>query len=417
MRRLVAVMAVMLWAAEVRAGESWSQFRGPGGDGHSDSTGLPLTWSEKSNVAWKTAIPGRGWSSPVVWGKQVWLTTATTDGKEMSAICVDRETGRIVHNVRLFRNAKPGTLNSFNSYASPTPVIEAGRVYVHFGSYGTACLETATGGTVWVRRDLKCDHGVGPGASPVLTGGKLVLVLDGMDVQYVVALEAATGRTAWRTDRSVDFGNANGDVRKAFATPALLRVGGREQLVCPGAWAAIAYEPATGKEIWKVRYGRGYSTAPRPVLAAGLVLVHSGFSRHELHAVRPDGRGDVTDTHVAWRLRGAPAKPSPLAVGELVYLTLDRGVLTCIDAKTGRRVYRHRLPGGCSASPIYADGRIYVFGEKGTTTVVQPGRELKQLAANQLDAGCMATPAVAGKAFYVRTKTHLYRIEKRPAGP
>ncbi|HUS91251.1 MAG TPA: PQQ-binding-like beta-propeller repeat protein [Phycisphaerae bacterium] len=413
--RVAVVWFVMVAAsAAAGAGEAWPQFRGPGGDGHSDAMGLPLRWSETENVVWKVAIQGRGWSSPVVWGRQVWLTTATADGKEMSAVAVDRDTGKVVHSLLLFRNAEPGPINSVNSYASPTPAIEAGRVYLHFGTYGTACLDTATGKPVWVRRDLNCDHGVGPGSSPVLSGDRLFLVFDGMDEQYVVALDKLTGRTLWKTPRDVDFGSAGGDFRKAFATPALIRAGGREQLVCPAAWAAMAYDPQSGREIWRFRYGRGYSTAPKPVYAGGLVLIHSGFGIHELHAVRPTGTGDLTETHAAWSLRGAPAKPSPLVVDGLVYLAHDRGLLTCLDLKTGERIYRESLPGKYSASPLLADGRIYLFDEKSTAAVVRPGREYKLLATNALSDGCMATPAVAGRSLFVRTKTHLYRIEQRP---
>jgi len=407
--------AIALLAALPAAGtaDNWPQFRGPNGDGQSGATGLPVTWSEAENIAWKTPIPGRGWSSPVVWGGQVWLTTASADGKEMSAVCVDRDTAKVVHNVVLFRNPNPAEINPVNSYASPTPAIEAGRVFVHFGTYGTACLDTETGRPIWVRRDLHCEHGVGPGSSPILAGGKLVLSYDGMDVQFVTALDPATGRTLWKAPRDVDFANANGDFRKAFATPTLIRAARREQLVCPGAWFAFAYEPDTGKEIWRLRYGTGYSGASRPVYAGGLVLLYSGFSRHELYAVRPTGRGDVTESHVVWTFRGAPAKPSPLVVAEQVYLAQDRGVLTALELKTGERVYRQRLPSRCSASPLYADGRIYVFDEKGATTVVRPGRAFEQLALNRLADGCMATPAVAGRALFVRTRTHLYRIEKQ----
>jgi outer membrane protein assembly factor BamB len=402
--------------ARAGAGDAnWPQFRGPRGDGTTTSEKLPLTWSESENIVWKTPIEGRGWSSPVLWGKQVWMTTATPDGKVMSAICVDADSGRIIHNIKLFENAKLGPINPVNSYASPTPCIEAGRVYMHFGTYGTVCLDTATGKTLWERRDLHCDHGVGPGSSPVLDGGRLYLLFDGMDVQFVVALDAATGKTVWKTPRNVKFPNDNGDVHKAFSTPLLIDTPTGRQLIAAGAEFAMAYDPLSGRELWRVQYPGGYSTASRPVMVGGLVLVNSGFERPRVLAVRPDGRGDVTATHVAWSLdRGVANKPSPAVVDGQVYFLHDSGTLACRDGKTGQAVWQDRLDGNFSASPIAGAGRIYFFDDRGQTTVIAPGSsEMKVLATNKLDAGCMASPAVSGNALFMRTKTHLYRIESR----
>jgi len=406
-------MAVALMATLAEAGENWPQFRGPTCDGHSDARGLPRTWSETDHVVWKTPIPGRGWSSPVVWGEQVWLTTATADGTVRSALCVDRRTGTIGHNVKLFELARPEEINSTNSYASSTSAIDAKRVYVHFGSCGTACLDRATGKTVWVRRDLTCDHGQGAGSSVLLVGELVVLTLDGMDVQYLVALDKATGKTVWKAKRSTDFGTINGDLRKAYGTPIVLPVGGRNLLVSNGAGAAMAYDLASGREVWKVRYRGGYSNISRPVVVGGLVLLNTGFGRAKLLAVRFDGRGDVTDTHVAWRYeRSVPIKPSPVVVDGRVYMTSDTGLLSCLDGRTGQKVWTERLRERFSASPIVAEGRIYLFGERGKAWVVEAGPRYKALAVNQLASGCMASPAVAGKALFVRTKTHLVRIEE-----
>ncbi len=419
MSNAMKALAVLLAAAAtVQASEAdanWPQFRGPRGDGTTTSTSLPLTWSETENVAWKTPIEHRGWSSPVIWGKQVWMTTATPDGKLMYAICVDADSGRIVHNVKLFENAKPQPRNALNSYASPTPCVEAGRVYVHFGTYGTACVDTATGKTLWQRRDLHCDHGQGPGSSGVLHDGRLYLIFDGMDVQFVIALDAATGKTVWKSPRNVKFPSRNTDLHKAYSTPLLIDTPDGKQLVANGAAFSMAYDPASGREIWRVNYPGGYSTASRPVVVAGLVLVNSGFNRPTVLAVRLGGKGDVTKTHVAWSLdRGGANKPSPAVVAGLVYLLHDRGTVACHDGKTGENIWRGRLGGSFSASPIAAPGRIYFFDDRGKTTVIAPGgSEMKVLATNKLDAGCMASPAVSGNAMFVRTKTHLYRIEKR----
>ncbi len=419
-RHFVTALGVLLaaWMATTQAGQAeanWPQFRGPRGDGTTTSEKLPLTWSESENVVWKTPIDGRGWSSPVVWGKQVWMTTATPDGKVMFAICTGADSGRIVHNIKLFENAKPAPVNALNSYASPTPCVEAGRVYVHFGTYGTACLDTATGKTLWLRSDLHCDHGVGPGSSPVLDGGMLYLIFDGMDVQFVIALDAATGKTLWKTPRNVKFPDDNGDIHKAFSTPLLIDTPTGRQLVAAGAEFTMAYDPISGRELWRVHYPGGFSTASRPIMVAGLVLVNSGFSRPRVLAVRTDGRGDVTKTHVPWTLdRGAANKPSPAVVDGLVYFLHDSGTVTCCDGKTGQAVWRDRLSGSFSASPIIAAGRIYFFDDRGQTTVIAPGgSEMKVLATSKLDAGCMASPAISGNAMFLRTKTHLYRIEAR----
>ena len=412
MHRVALILTIVLSATPARAGENWPQFRGPRGDGHADAVGLPITWSESDNVVWKTAIHGRGHSSPVVWADQVWMTTAARDGKQMFAVCVDRASGKIVHDIKLFTNEVLQITHALNSFASPTPVIEQGRVYVSFGTYGIACLDTTTGRTVWARRDLNCNHFRGPGSSPFLFGDLLIQHYDGFDVQFVAALDKTTGKTVWKTDRSTEFANDNGDFRKAFCTPIVIRAGGRLQLISPGAQASMAYDPYTGKELWKVCWS-GHSSASRPLFGHGLVYLNTGFGKAQLWAVRPDGRGDVTDSHVVWKqLKGVPSKPSVLLIGELIFMVDDGGVASCIEACTGQIVWQKRLGGEYSASPIYADGRIYFFGHDPAATVIEAVGQFKVLAVNRLDAGFMASPAVVGKALILRTKTHLYRIEQ-----
>jgi len=394
--------------------EDWPQFRGPRGDGQSSAAGVARTWSESENVRWKTAIHGRGWSSPVVLGEQVWLTTATEDGTHLFALCVDRTSGKILRDFTVFEVESPLEIHTLNSYASPTPVIESGRVYVHFGSYGTAAIDTLTGEVLWTRRDLPCDHWRGPGSSPILFERLLIAHFDGFDHQYVVALDKATGKTVWKTDRSNDFGGTeNGDFKKAYSTPLVITVGGREQLISPGSRAAFAYDPRTGKELWRVRFANFSSTA-RPLYAHGLVYINTGFGKADLIAVRPDGSGDVTDTHVVWTAkRGIGSKPSAVLVDDLIYTVADNGgVATCLDTKTGATVWQERIEGTeHSASPIVVDGTIYFFSHDGAATLVRPGREFRVLGTNRLDDGCMASPAVAGRALFVRTRSHLYRIE------
>ena len=405
-------MSVLTLAICLLAADPWPDFRGPRGDGTSEARDIPLAWSEASLVRWKTPIHGRGWSTPAVGDGKVWLTTATEDGKEMSAVGVDLATGRILLDLVLFRNESPQPLgNPVNSYASPSPVVEEGRVWVHFGSYGTACLDASTGKVIWERRDLPCNHFRGPGSSPFLFGDLLILTMDGFDVQYLVALETGTGKTVWKTERSFDFGDTDGDLRKAYSTPLVVRIGGEPVMFSPSAKAAYAYDPRDGRELWRIRYD-GFSNASRPVFGAGLVFINTGFGKADLWAVRPDGRGDVTDTHVVWKCtQGVPLKPSPVVVGDLIFMGSDNGIATCLEAATGRQVWQARLGGDYSASPLAGAGRVYFFSEEGKTTVIEPGRAFRVLATSRLDAGFMASPAVAGRALILRTKTHLYRIE------
>ena len=399
------------------AADQWTEFRGPSGTGHSESVGLPREWNETKNVAWRTPIHGRGWSSPVVLGSQVWLTTATPDGKELFVVAIGRDDGRVLFDTKVFDVAEPADTRRYNSYASPTPVIEEGRVYVHFGSYGTAALDTRSGKVIWTRRDLRCNHWRGPGSSPILYKGLLIVHFDGYDVQYVVALDKSTGRTVWKADRTHDFGTDDGDQKKGFATPVVIEAGGRTQLISPAAKAVVSLDPLTGRELWRVRYPE-HSAAARPLFANGLVYVDTGYGKAELLAIRPDGRGDVTETHVAWKaLKGVGAKPSPLLVDDLIYAVSDTGgVVTCIDAKTGAEVWQQRVGGGGhSASPLFADGAIYIFAEDGSAAALAPGREYRELARSAIgEGGVMATPAIAGKALFLRTESHLVRLEKRP---
>lgn len=381
--------------------QDWPQFRGPTGQGVSEEKGLPLTWSETKNVRWKVAIPGRGWSSPVVQGERIWLTTATEEGKSLRAIAVDLSTGAIVQNVEVFRLKSARLANSKNSFASPTPVVEGDRVYLHFGAFGTACI-TQSGEIVWKTR-LEYDNGQhGTGGSPVIYEDLLIVSCDGNDVQFVVALDKTTGKVRWKKTR---------EGYQAYSTPLVVSLPGGDQVISPGAFRAIAYEPRTGKEIWQVKYGEGFSNVPRPVYGHGLVFICTGFQQASLLAIKPDGHGDITKSKIEWRLdRGVPFTPSPLLVGNELYMVSDNGIATCVDAKTGQELWRARLGGNHSASPIYADGKIYFLSEEGESVVIAPGRELKHLATNQLDGPTLASMAVSSGSLFIRSQTHLYRI-------
>jgi outer membrane protein assembly factor BamB len=416
MRIAAVLFTTLTLAAAVFAGDNWPRFRGPTGDGHADAKKLPVTWSETENVVWKTAIHYRGWSSPVVWGDQVWLTTATEDGRQMFAVCLDRATGKIVHDLKVFEVAKPDPLNNkSNTYASPTPVIEEGRVYVHFGSYGTMCLDTKTGKEIWSRRDLKCDHWRGPASSPILYRDLLILTFDGYDVQYLAALDKTTGKTVWKTDRNFDYTaiKNNGDLKKAYATPNVVTVDGKPQLLTASALWSAAYDPQTGTELWRVQHG-GMNTAVTPLFGDGKVFVCTSDGGLQLVAMRPDGHGDVTATHIAWSLgKNVPNRSSPILVDDRLYMANGSGVLSCVDIKAGKVLWTERVNGAYWASPVYAAGRLYLFNDSGTGYVGEVSPAWKKLAENKLDEGCMASPAVAGESLFVRTKTHLYRIEEK----
>jgi len=426
-----AVALTVLAAGLLTAQADWPQFRGSSGDGQVSAPGdtrllgLPLEWSETNNIRWKTEIPERGWSTPVVLGDQIWLTTATPDGHDFFVLCVAAQTGKILLNEKLFHCDAPEPLgNPVNCYATPSPAIEPGRVYVHFGSYGTACLDTRTRQVLWRRADLPCRHYRGPSSSPVLYENLVILTLDGVDFQYVVALDKLTGKTVWKTDRSFTWDDRNdpsamvrdGDRHKAHSTPLLIDYNSKPQLLSTAARSAYAYDPATGKELWRIHHD-SWSAAPMPVYRQGLAFLISGAGKTRLLAVRVDGQGDVTDTHVAWSVDSmVPNTASPVLVDDLLYLVTDDGMVTCLDTADGKEVWRQRINGKYAASPVHADGRLYFFNQAGETTVLKPGRTFQLLAANTLSDGFMASPAVAGKAFILRTKTSLYRVETSGAG-
>jgi outer membrane protein assembly factor BamB len=400
-----AFLTIALIALAAHA-EDWPQFRGPTGQGHSAESGLPLEWSESRNVKWKTPVSGLGWSSPVVAEGRVWLTTAVKERNEASlrAIAFDVETGREVVNVEVFRIRNAVLLNPKNSHASPTPIVEGDRVYVHFGADGTAAL-TSSGKVVW-KTSLPYESQHGNGGSPTLYGDLLIVSCDGADQAYVVALDKTNGKIRWKTSRRQPWD-------QAYSTPLVIRVGDQDQLVSVGAYRAAAYEPLTGKEIWRVSYRDGFSNVPRPVYGHGLVYIATGFQEPSLLAVRVDGKGDVTKTHIAWtERRGAPYTPSPIIVGDELYMVSDIGIATSLDAKTGAINWQARLGGNYSASPVFADGRIYFLAEEGVATVIAPGKEFRRLAMNTLDGATLPSMAVSRGSIFIRTDSHLYRIEE-----
>ncbi len=423
----------------VAAEPDWPQWRGPAGQGHAPAArDLPVTWSETENVAWKTPLAGRGWSSPVIGDGRIWLTTAiereaspeekarALAGNRMAgqlevsgsvmirAVCLDEASGKILHDVELFAIADPQPIHKLNSFASPSPVLAGERLYCHCGDFGAACLDAATGEVLWRNRELRLNHENGPGSTPVIWQDKLIVHLDGSDVQSIAAYDTATGTLAWQTPRS---GTLRDDpqLKKAYGTPLILPLEGRDVVLSPAADWLYAYDPATGRELWKMGYGvLGFSIVPRPVVAGELVLLSTSFMQPELLALKLAGA--ATAPEIVWReKKGAPTMSSALVVEGLVFMVSDKGVATCLDTASGERLWSERLGGNFSSSPLFADGRIYVGNRDGDTFVIEPSREFQLLATNHLDGGIFATPAAVGRAIFLRTEDALYRLEKPEA--
>ncbi len=422
-RNLFSILFFALISASLsyaQSPENWTHLRGTNLDGHSLSTNVPVSWSETSNIKWKTEIRGYAWSSPVVFGDQVWTSSATQNGKEMFAVCTDFNSGKILKEVMLFKPDSVQHIHPTNSYATPTPCIEDSFVYVHFGTYGTACVNTHTFQIVWTRTDLNCDHMQGAASSPFLYKNLLILHIEGTDVQYLVALDKHTGKTVWKTNRPHEFyDNIEPVSRKAYCTPIVVNVNGKDQLISNGSQLAIAYEPETGKEIWQVFYGDD-STISMPLSYNGMVYVNSGWMLPKngnfyarLLAVDPTGTGDVTKTHVPWEVDvDVPQITTPVIVDSLIYMVHERGMLTCLNAKTGAVVWKEKLKDQFNASVLYASGNIYLFGIKGKTYVIKPGLSYQLVAENQLDGMVKATPAIVRDNIIFRTDKFLYRIGK-----
>jgi len=435
--RPTTLLLAVLLLAPARA--DWPQWRGPGGQGHAGGTNVATEWSETKNIAWKTPLPGRGWSSPVIEGDRIWVTAAheteaseeerakrlasNTGGQAVTvlaearfhALCLDKQTGKLLHDVEVLTKKSPQWVHRFNSYASPSPVVENGRVYCHFGSSGTVCVDARSGDVLWRNQDPKlvARHENGPGSSPVLVGDHLVFHLDGSDRQFIAALDKQTGRIAWTTDRGGEL-DADPQLKKAYGTPLVLEIDGKTQIVSPGANWLYGYDPKDGKELWRLSYGElGFSNVARPVTSAdGTMLYHcSGFMNSRMLAIR---LGKGTDAGIVWTYKKAvPTTPSPVLVGKELYFIGDSGgLVSCLDAESGDLLWSDRIASGRYwSAPTYVDGKLYFHGEEGVTTVLKPGPKLEVLAENKLDGKHFASLAVDDGALFLRTDTALYRIE------
>jgi len=397
-----------LWSAD------WPQFRGPDGQGHSDAKGIPIEWSEKKNITWKSAVPGQGYSSPVIAGNQIWMTSSQAGGKSLHAVCLDKTTGKLLHDTEVLRTEDAGPKHRLNGYASPTPVLDGEHVFVHFGPRGTACLDI-TGKVIWKNTQFKYNVIQGAASSPILHENLLILTCDGIDHQFIVALDRKTGKTIWKQPRAhLEAAAKKRPIAKmAYSTPLIQSINGTAQLVCSGADHVGAYDLKSGREIWWKPYD-GFSIVGRPSYGNNLFYVVGSIRQDHfcIFALKP-GKGRLREDQVLWQFSTSIGHvPSPILVGREIYAVHDGGVAGCIDALTGKELWRERLGGNHDASPIEIRGRIYFCNREGKTTVLAAGRKFKVLSTNQLKGTFKASPAVADGALFLRSDTHLYRIEK-----
>ena len=403
---------LFFWLKAYNKPIAWGEFRGPAGDGDAKHANLPVDFSETKNITWKSPVEGKGWSSPVVKDNIIWVTTADIDGHELRAIQFDWDTGRKTKDVLVFAVEEPQYCHPLNSYATPTPVIANNLLFVHFGSHGTAALDFNTGEKIWERKDFTCNHHRGPAASPIAHNDNVIIHFDGYDFQYIVCLDQNTGRTVWRKNRAFDYKTDNGDRKKAYCTPTVIKHMGREELISPGAIATESRNPLTGELYWTARTG-GMNAAARPVYRHGHVFVLCGMG--SIWAIRPGGKGWIDKSRISWtRRKVIPKKSSPLFVDNYLFLVSDEGVASCNNPLTGEILWAERLgvQGQCAASPIHANGKIYAFSSEGDVIIFLPcPKGLKVVNRNKLDHGFMASPAVFGDSLLVRTKKNLYRIE------
>lgn len=385
----------------------WPQFRGPNADGHADTTATPTEWSDTKNVAWKSAIPGLGWSSPSIVGDRIYVTTAVANGEGLSlrALSLNTSDGSVVWDKEVLAVDKAPAIHSKNSHASPTPIVHDGAVFVHFGTMGMAKLSADDGKIEWTSRDLQYSPLHGNGGSPVLHDGKLVIACDGTSDPFVAAVDASTGQVAWKTVRSVEA-----RISHSFVTSTVAMVNGKAQVLSPGPDHLAIYDLESGVEVCRVR-APGWSVVPQPAIGHGMVFYNHDYDNPELMAVRLGGSGDVTDTHVVWRMnRGAPSTPSPLLIGDELYIVADNGIASCLDAKTGEKHWMERLGGNFSASPVFANGLILFLDETGHATWVKPGTQFSVAGKNEVSGRTFATPAFSNGAMYLRTDEQLYKI-------
>lgn len=431
-KRILIGLSLVAVVTTVQAGDHWPEWRGENGQGHGSAVGVPWQWSEDANITWKTEIPGLGWSTPVIANGRIWVTTAidvraskdeaarlrktSTNSQpliisthvSLRAVCVDLRSGSILKNIEVFSKENPQFIQIDNSYASPSPILDGDRLYCHFGPNGMAAVDTRSSEVLWMNKSFQVKHENGPGSSPILWNDLLIVHCDGIDQQYIVAVDKNTGDVVWKTTRSGAM-NENPQLRKSYATPLIVKVDGQEQLLSTAADWLYGYDPKTGRELWKLKFGLlGFSNSSRPVAGHGLVYICTGFMKSQLLAVRP-GTAD-RPAEVAWTYtKQVPAVSSPLLVGDELYFASGKGIATCLNAKTGAPHWTERIGKSYWASPMFADGRIYFFDKDGTTTVIGPGTDFQSMATNSLTGKIQAAAAAVDNALILRTDKALYR--------
>lgn len=421
-----ALAALLLWQAELPAQlpelgaptHHWPEFRGPTKDGHASTThqNLPTVWSETRGIAWKTELPGRAWSSPIVSGDRIYLTNAVgqrdstdlEDTYSLRVLALQASDGKVLWDQEIFHVSDPHKhgMHGKNSYASSTPVYENGRIYAHFGHFGIACLDE-NGNILWKNTDLRYKPVHGNGGCPVIVGQHLIFMADAGEHPFIAALDKTTGKEVWKKPRQSDATRTF-----SFCTPLVIEVEGSTQVICIGSNVLSALRPEDGSEIWRVRFS-GFSVVPRPVYAHGLIIMSTGYDKPSVLAIKADGKGDVTDTHIVWSMsKGSPLTPSPLVIGEDLYLVADNGIVSCVDVRSGELHWQERVSRQTSASPVYADGKIYLLDELGNGYVLKPGHRMELIAKNELADRALASPAVVGERILIRTQKALWCIGK-----
>jgi outer membrane protein assembly factor BamB len=404
--------------------ENWPLFRGPTGQGHSSEKNLPVQWSAQSNVLWKASIPGEGWSSPIVWNDRVFLTSATEQGTRCHVICVDRTSGKVVWDKEVFEQV-PLRKEGKNSYATPTPVTDGKSVFAVFGD-GSVAAMNFQGDVLWTNREVQFYSRHGLGASPIIYEDLLIMPYDGSnrigtpgqypnntpeerlgwqlpwDKSFIAALDLKTGKRRWTGKRGMS--------RIAHATPVLLGENGSTQLISVAGDAIQGFNPKTGERIWTA-YAQGEGLVPSPVIGEGLIFAASGFEKTTLRAVRTGGKGDVTQTHIAWEQRkGVPTQPSLIYFKGHLYGITDGGIATCFNATDGNILWQERIGGNHCASPVCADGKIYFLSEAGETTVINAAPEFHEIAKSALNEKCQSSIAISQGNIFIRTDKNLYCI-------
>lgn len=431
---LICLVSLLFSMHSGYADQDWTQFLGPNGSSEAIDASPSVSWDE-SDFVWTADIPGTGWSSPVYSDNKIWLTTSITKSAskkqiaekrkgvqfadmktaagsvELKAVCVDLKTGKVLHDISLASVDSPELINPMNSYASPTAAIADGKVVCHFGADGTWCLDASSGEKVWETKYV-VDHSVGAGSSPMIYKDKVILVCDGIDQQFIAAVSLSDGKEIWKTKRP-EMRNENGEFQKAYSTPLFAEVDGKVQAIIPGAQWIVAYNPDDGKEIWRVDHGQGFSVTPMASFEDGLIVFSTGFMRPEVVAVDPTGSGDVTKTHVKWRSANGPNMPSMVTSGGKAFFLSDKGILVCVEVKSGKPLARKRIGGNFSATPLMAGGNLYLCSREGKVTVVKGDPSLEIVSTHNFGKKILATPAPVKNDLLFRVGQQLIRVGKK----